>query len=118
MFIPGANRRADYQKTASGAQTALVAADAANDRNVIIVVTVVETFANGSGGQPTFKIGETGSTSKFAATSEFTGLTAGDKRVYAGKLSATKELLITAVAATGTGTGGINVKVCTFPLGL
>jgi hypothetical protein len=118
MFIHGANTRADYQNTADGVQTAIVAADDDNDRNVVIVVSVTETFANGSGAQPTFKIGETGDDNKFAETTEFTGLTEGDKRAYAGVLSATAELLVTANDASGTGTGAINVRVVTFPQSL
>ncbi len=118
MFIHGANGRADYQKTANGVQTDIVAADASNARNVVIVVTVTETFANGSGAQPTFKIGETGDDNKFADTTEFTGLTAGDKRAYAGVLSATATLFVTCNDASGTGTGAINVRVVTFPQSL
>jgi len=106
-----------YIKTATGAQT-VAAADATLDRNVIVVIEVTEAFANGTGGQPTFKVGETSTTDKFSATSLLTGAAVGDKFVLSGKLLATKTLLVTAVAATGTGTGAIMVSAGIYPVTL
>lgn len=101
---------ASYPKTTDGAQTLLAAGPV--DRQVVISVQVTTAFANGDGAQPTFAIGETGSTSKFAATARFTGASAGATFSFAGTLSATKALLVTAVAATGTtSTGAITVTV-------
>lgn len=114
MFFHGANKHGDYPKATVGAQT-LAVADATLDRNVLIEVEVTETFANGSGAQPTFKIGQTSTTNKFADTSAFTDLVEGAKRVFAGTLSATKDLLVTATAATGTATGAIKVRAVIIP---
>ena len=100
-------------KTSNGTTTT-AAADASLDRNVLIVVEVTETFANGSGAQPTFKLGETSTTDKFSATALLTDAVLGDKFVLTGKNLATKALLVTSVAATGTATGAIKVSTGIF----
>jgi hypothetical protein len=110
LITAGLGASAPYTKAATGANT-LLAADPTHDRAVLIVVTVDEVFADGSGGQTTFKVGETSTTAKFADTTAFADAAAGTVLVYAGILLATKALLVTAVAATGTGTGGISVSV-------
>jgi len=107
MPKPGSGSEA-YAKTASGADVLIAAAD--GDRIVIIVATVTETLADGDGGQPTFSIGETGAATKFAATTVFASGTAGDVHVLQGTLSSGKDLIVTAVAGTGTTeTGAIAV---------
>jgi hypothetical protein len=67
---------------------------------------VTEVFADGDGTQPTFEIGETGSAAKFAATSVFTGAALGATFSFGGTLTAAADLLVTAVAATGTTSSG------------
>jgi hypothetical protein len=109
MIFLGSGKRADYPKTSNGTLT-LALADPSVARNVLILVTVTETFANGSGAQPTFQIGEVGTIAKFAGAATFTGLAAGAKRVFSGTLSSTKDLIVTATAGTGTATGAIKVK--------
>ena len=105
-----------YPKSTSGAQT-LAAADASNDRNVLIVVEVTETFADGDGAQPVVIVGETSTTNKFAANTLLASAKAGDKFVLAGKLLATTALLVTVTAATGsTSTGPIKVSAAIFPV--
>lgn len=115
MVIPALTHSGEYDKTTSGAKI-LVPNNPSADQNVIIYVDVWDSFANGSGGQSTFSIGQTGSASKFAATSAFTGLAAGSRRYFAGILSAGDDLIVTGAAATGTGTGGINVHASVVPL--
>lgn len=84
------------------------------DRAVIINVNVTTTFANGDGAQPTIAIGQTGTVSKFAATSAFTGKTAGTTLSYGGVLSANAALIVTAVAGTGTTeTGATTITAIT-----
>lgn len=117
MFFHGENHKGVYDKTATGAHQ-LAAADAALDRGVLIEVLCTETFATGSGAKPTFKIGQTSTTNKFADTTEFSGLIEGDKRVYAGVLSSTKDLVVTATAGTGTATGAITVRAVLVPQSL
>lgn len=112
--LKGDSVNAVYPKATNGTQT-LAAADADVDRNVLIVVEILEVFANGSGGQPTFAIGETSTTTKFSITSLLTGAAVGQKFTLMGKLLATKALLVTAVAATGTGTGSIKVSAAIVP---
>lgn len=81
------------------------------DRVVIINVNVTTTYANGDGAQPTIAIGQTGTTNKFAATSAFTGATAGTTKGYGGTLSANTALIVTATAGTGTTeTGAMTIS--------
>lgn len=113
--LKGSKAYGNYPKSTSGAQT-LVAADTV-DHNVLIIVTVTETFANGDGAQPTFQIGQTGTANKFAATSAFTGATVGQQFVFTGRLTATDALLVTATAGSGTTeTGAIQVNVGVMPV--
>ena len=107
LLTAGLGASISYLKTATGANELL--ADIAQDRAVLIVVVVDETFADGDTTQTTFAIGQTGTTDKFAATSVFTGATAGAVFVLAGTLSSGQDLLVTAVAAAGT--GGISATV-------
>ncbi len=103
----GANTVA-YPKTSTGSLILLAASTTAG--NVIIVATVTTTFANGDGAQPTFSIGYAGSASAFAATSAFTGATAGTTTIYAGTLPPNTALLVTATAGTGTTeTGALSI---------
>lgn len=96
-----------YAKTDSGVKT--LAAQSAIKRKVIIVCKVTEAFADGSGAQPTIKIGETGTDDKFAATSIFTGASLGTTFTFAGELTAAKSLIATYAAATGTATGVLSI---------
>lgn len=104
---------AAYPKTTAGAQT--LAAAATGARNVVILATVTEVFADGNGGQSTFKIGETSTDDKFAATAVFTNAAAGTTVVRQGTLTSAKALLVTGAAATGTGTGAITVSYFFLP---
>ncbi len=90
-----------FIKTDSGVKDLLAAAAAT--RQVIIVVTVTTAFADGNGTQPTLTIGEeSGSASKFAATTPFVSGAAGLITVFAGTLTSGKKLQCTIVAGTGT----------------
>jgi len=104
-----------YIRTDSGTKTLIPAV--AVDRAVLITVTIVTDFDNGDGTQPTVKIGQTDTTDKFAATSDFTGANVGDQFTYGGLLSANKALLATEVAATGsTSTGAYTITAIAAPL--
>ncbi len=110
----GSSGSTDLTRTSSGTITLLAASTVA--RTVVISAQVTTVFANGDGAQPTFAIGETGSTSKFAATSQFTNAAAGATKSFSGTLSANTALIITAVAATGTtSTGAMTVSVVASP---
>jgi hypothetical protein len=113
LVAAGLGASAAYAKTTNGVQT-LAAGDAAA-RTVLIVVTVDEVFATGDNAQTTFKIGETDADDKFAATATFTDAAAGTVFVFAGSLTATKALIVTANDAAGTGTGGISVTALILP---
>lgn len=95
---------------ASVGVTDLLAAAAAT-RQVIITVVVSTVFANGDGAQPTLSIGEeSGSASKFAATTKFTNAAAGATFSFAGTLTSGKKLQSTSVAGTGTTeTGAVSI---------
>jgi hypothetical protein len=111
----GAGVTAAYTKATNGTQT-MAAADADNNRNVLLIVDVTEAFATNTGTQPTFKIGETSTTAKFADTTAFASASLGARKVYAGTLSSTKALLVTAVAAVGDATGAITVTAIILPV--
>ena len=97
-----------YTKTANGVQTSILAA-VSYERAVLVHCYVDEVFANGTGGQTTFKIGETGNDDSITAASGFTDAAAGALKAFGGVLSADCALFVTAGAATGTGTGGITI---------
>lgn len=86
------------------------------DHNVLIIIQCTETFADGSGARPTFKIGQTGTVEKFAASATVDALTIGQKIVVVGTLTVDTDLLVTATVATGTATGAIKVTSQAFPL--
>jgi len=114
LLTAGLGASASYVRTTNGAQTVLASDGAA--RVALIQVIVDTTFADGDGTQPTFEIGETDTTDKYAATTVFTGATAGDVFFFAGTLTAAKALLATAVAATGaTSTGALSVTALVLP---
>lgn len=114
LLSAGLGASATYSKTTSGAQT-LLAADASKDRACLIAVVVTEAFADAGGTQPTFTIGETAAATKFAVTGDFAGKAAGTVLLFAGKNLATKNILVTGVAAVGAGTGAIAVTVLALP---
>jgi len=101
-----------YIKTDAGAQSLLAAAPV--DRAVVIVVTIDETFAAGSGAATLFDIGETDTTNKFK--NDLNTGSAGAILTYGGVLTAGKALLVTVTAATGTGAGGVTVSVLAMPV--
>jgi hypothetical protein len=104
-----------YTKAATGVNTVLAAV--AYDRVVLMSVEVTEVFANGDGAQPTFKIGQDSSDSKFSATGMLTSAAVTAKFALGGVLSAGKKLIVTATAGTGaTETGAIEVSVIAAPV--
>lgn len=111
---PNASTQA-YIRTDVGTKT-LLAANATIDRIVLIVVRITTAFAVGDGAKPTVIFGETGSTSKFAAVSVIVTAALEQVFVFTGTLSATKDLIATLVAATGsTSTGAYTVQAFAFP---
>lgn len=115
LLAAGLGASKAYTKAANGADPLL--AGAVGDRSVLIVVTVDEAFANGDGAQPTFQIGQTGTAAKFADTTAFADKAAGTVLTFAGTLTGADDLLVTAVAGTGTTeTGGISVTVLALPV--
>lgn len=105
---------AEYDETTDGVQT-LLAADDGGDRVVQIFITVTETFADGDGSQPTFSFGQTGSATKFGATTVLNDATAGQTFVLVGTLTDSTALIVTAVDAEGDGAGAISVVVTALP---
>lgn len=105
-----------YAKTINGVQTLIDSSveGYAADRLVMIVIEVIEVFANGNGAQTTFKIGQTGTDDKFSATGLLTGAVLGAKKIVVGTLTADTDLIVTANDASGTGTGAVKVSVATF----
>lgn len=102
-----------YPATSTGVNTLVAAATVARVVQLSILVTAV--FANGTGAQPTFKIGYTGSDAAFMATSVLTNAAAGTIFTFAGTVPADAALIVTATAATGTATGAIQVTAILTP---
>jgi len=111
--VRGVGVSAAYPKTSTGVN--VLSKGTVITKKVIIVAKVTEVFANGTGAQPTFKIGEVGSDASFAATSIFTDAASGTTFTFAGELTALKNLIVTATAATGTGTGALAITVLILP---
>lgn len=109
--VIGAGLGASHSYINTQDSAAILLAQVAGDRSVLIVVVVDETFANVGGTQTTFQIGQTGTAAKFADTTAFTNKTAGTVLTFAGTLTGTDNLIVTGVKATVTGTGGITVTV-------
>lgn len=112
MVAAGVAVSEDYAKTADGVD--VFAASAAAARVGLCVVTVTETFAAGDGAAPTFKIGEVDDDDSFFAV--FNTGTVGDIKVAAAPITANKNVIVTAAAATGTtSTGAISVAMFILP---
>ena len=103
----------------SGSPDSLLAADADNDRAILVVAICTEDVAaGGSGTKPTFKVGQTGTAEKFLAATALANGEEGDVFVSAGILSKTADLIITWTAGTGTDpdpTGAYNITVLALP---
>jgi len=88
----------------TSAGTTTLATAAGIDRRVILMATIITTFAAGDGAAPIFSVGQTSALTKFV--NALTTGTAGAKVMYDGTLTAGTELLITSTAATGTTSTG------------
>ncbi len=97
----------ELDKTSDGVITLLPASDYA--RSVILVVQVIETFADGTGAQTVFKIGDETTDDKFILAAELVDETNGKKFFGAGEIAAGEKLIVTADKATGNGEGAIRV---------
>lgn len=99
--IPRSSQNA-MVRTSAGTTTLVPAASV--DRRVMILATIVTTFAAGDGAAPIFSVGQTGALTKFI--NALTTGTAGGKVTYDGVLTAGTALLLTSTAATGTTSTG------------
>ena len=99
----------------SAATATVVAAHATKDRAVIVVVTVDETYAIGTGTLPTVKIGEDSTVEKCMAATVLDTEAAGTVLVFAFTNLATKKIIVTTTAAVGNATGGCSVAVIAIP---
>ena len=115
MLTAGLGASAAYPKTTDGLHS--LAAGTAGAKTVLFIVTVTQAFVTSdTDTQPTFTIGEhDGAANKFMASSVLTDATLGQIKIFAGSLTASKALEITAVAAVGTGTGAISVMALILP---
>ena len=111
--VRGVGVSASYPKTSTGVY--VLSTGTVKTKKTIIVALVTEVFADGTGTQPTFKIGEVGSDASFAATSIFTNAASGTTFTFAGELTALKNLIVTATAATGDGTGALAITALILP---
>lgn len=116
LLAAGLGVSAVYDHEDDDGTNTLLAADADDDRAVIIVASVTETFAGTT--KPLVNIGETSTVTKFKQIGEGF-LTGTDGLVYvaAGTLTATKALLVTVVNGSGgTPAGKVNVTAFVLPI--
>lgn len=104
---------ATYPSTTDGVQTLLAAASVA--RTVTIAVEATAVFADGTGAQPTFKIGHSSNDDEYAAAALFTDAAASSTFALSGSLPANASIIVTATAATGNGTGALKVTATAIP---
>lgn len=122
LFTSGNGANISYTKEANtdnGTSSTVLAVDETTERTALVMVHVDETFDNGDdGSQPTFEL-KIQDGAVFAATSDFTGATAGTVKVYGVSVTQSKEIEITAVpagvASDGNQAGGITVTVLAVP---
>lgn len=98
-----------YAKTADGVQDAIIAAGS-EVRTIVIHAVCTEAFANGTGAQTEFLIGDTATDDSISDNTDFTDAAAGDVFILNPvALPAGEALIVTATAATGTGTGALCI---------
>lgn len=107
-------KRTAQTKTSDGAST-LLAAHATTARTVLVLVTVDEVFANGTGTQTAFTLGVGASADSITDGSDLVDAAAGATFMYGAAVPITEAVTITATPATGTGTGGVTVTVIGVP---
>lgn len=114
MLATGLGNSDAYPKETVGVQT-LLDQTAEPAKAVLIVIVVTEVFADGTGAQPVFTVGEVDGATKFDDGSLLVDAAEGAIFVLAGSLTAAKDLIVTATAATGNGTGAISVTALALP---
>ena len=114
LLTAGLGNSVTYANTKDNTTT-LVAAHATKAWATLIVAVVDETFATGTGTQPTISIGETGSAAAFAPTSAFAGKAAGTVLVFAGIGSAATAITVTGTTKAGNATGSVTVTALAIP---
>lgn len=97
------------------ATTTIVAANATKDRACLVLVTVDETYAIGTGTLPTVKIGEDDTVEKCMAGTVLDTEAAGTVLAFAFTNTATKKIIATSTAAVGDATGGCSITVLAIP---
>lgn len=107
LVAAGLGASANYDKTTAGAQDLAVAS--ASARACICVVVVTEAFADGTGTQPTFTIGDESTANSIMTVGKLADAALGSVFTFAGQVTAAEKLQVTGVAATGDGTGAISV---------
>lgn len=104
----GGSPQLSYDKTTNGTNMAW-GANANSSRVIVGVIEVTETFADGGGTQPVMSLGQTGAVESLVPAALLIGATVGTRIPFVGALDATKQLLVTATAKVGAGTGAIKL---------
>jgi len=93
----------------------IVAANATKDRACLVLVTVDETYAVGTGTLPTVEVGEDDTIDKCMAHTVLDTEAAGTVLAFAFTNTATKKIIATTTAAVGNSTGGCSITVLAIP---
>lgn len=115
VLTAGLGNSVSYVKTDDGTKT-ILAANATNDRGVLVVAVVDEAFTDGDGAQPTIAIGETDTTSKGMADTVLKDASAGAVFCAGFLNTSTKAIIATVAKATGSSsTGAASFAVLALP---
>ncbi len=82
---------------------------------VLIIAICTETFANNTGTQTVFTVGDETTANKFMASTVLAGATVGDIFVAAGATASAEKVQITATKAVGDGTGAATFVALALP---
>ena len=113
LVAAGLGASAVYTKDTDGVQV-LSPSDIAA-RTVLLIVVCTQDFDDGTGTKTAYTIGEVGAADKYTDGAILATATAGDVFTFAGSLTASANLIVTATKSIGNGTGAIEVTALILP---
>ena len=114
LLDAGLGGSVSVEKTDTGAKT-IIEAHGTKDRACLVLVTVDETYAIGTGTLPTVQIGEDDTVNKCMADTVLDSEAAGTVLAFAFTNTAAKKIIVTTTAAVGDSTGGCSITVLAIP---
>jgi len=115
LLTAGLGGSVSVKKDDVAATKTIIAAHGTKERACLVLVTVDETYAIGTGTLPTVQIGEDDTVNKCMADTVLDTEEAGTVLAFAFTNTATKKIIVTTTAATGDATGGCSITVLAIP---